>query len=141
MIPIEQYKVIVENAARSPMFILPIFKGPNAFETILVQQQLPVTLFTSLEEYKRAGAAAVPYLVATHYTELADKGVVLVRGDITNPNGITPFEAGTLLRLATEFYSIPKKHIFVERFNHAPNEFNFKNMLDAMQHDTSRLQQ
>jgi hypothetical protein len=37
----------------SPMFVLPVFKGPNAFETFMVQCQLPHVLFTSLEEYKR----------------------------------------------------------------------------------------
>lgn len=35
------------------MFVLPVFKGPNAFETVMVQCQLPHVLFTSLEEYKR----------------------------------------------------------------------------------------
>lgn len=79
--------------------------------------------------------------MATHYSELAgDKGLVLIRGDITNPNGISAFEAGTLLRLAAEFYTEPAKHIFVHRFNHAQNEFSFKNMLDSMAHDTSRIE-
>lgn len=38
--------------ARSPMFVLPVFKGPNAFENFMVQCQLPLVLFTTLEEYK-----------------------------------------------------------------------------------------
>lgn len=37
----------------SPMFILPVFKGPNAFENFMVQCQLPLVLFTTLEEYKQ----------------------------------------------------------------------------------------
>ena len=44
---------------RSPMFVLPIFKGPNAFETILVQCQMPCMLFTSLEEYKLCAGGVV----------------------------------------------------------------------------------
>ncbi len=36
----------------SPMFVLPVFKGPNAFENFMVQCQLPLVLFTTLEEYK-----------------------------------------------------------------------------------------
>lgn len=48
-----QFAVFQENASRSPMFVLPIFKGPNAFESIVVQCQLPIVLITSLEEYKR----------------------------------------------------------------------------------------
>lgn len=36
----------------SPMFVLPVFKGPNAFENFMVQCQLPLVLLTTLEEYK-----------------------------------------------------------------------------------------
>lgn len=75
------------------MFVLPIFKGPNAFETIMVQCQLPCVLLTSLEEYKRQGPVAVPFMTMTHYTELqSTKSVVLVRGDIVDPNALTRFE-------------------------------------------------
>ena len=38
---------------RSPMFVLPVFKGPNAFETFMVQCQPPLVLLTTLEEYKQ----------------------------------------------------------------------------------------
>ena len=41
------------HPCRSPMFVLPVFKGPNAIENFLVQCQLPLVLFTSLEEYKQ----------------------------------------------------------------------------------------
>lgn len=37
----------------SPMFVLPVFKGPNAFENFVAQCQLPLVLFTTLEEYKQ----------------------------------------------------------------------------------------
>lgn len=40
-------------AHRSSQFVLPVFKGPNAFENFFVQCQLPIVLFTTLEEYKR----------------------------------------------------------------------------------------
>ena len=33
--------------------VLPVFKGPNAFEMFMVQCQLPLVLFTTLEEYKQ----------------------------------------------------------------------------------------
>lgn len=35
------------------MFVLPVFKGPNAFENFMVQCQPPLVLFTTLEEYKQ----------------------------------------------------------------------------------------
>ena len=37
----------------SPQFVLPVFRGPNARENFFVQCQLPLVLFTSVEEYKR----------------------------------------------------------------------------------------
>jgi hypothetical protein len=37
----------------------------------------------------RRGAGATPHLVLTHYREMADKGVVLVRGDILQPNVVS----------------------------------------------------
>jgi ATP synthase F1 complex assembly factor 1 len=41
-------------------------------------------LFTPLREYKLRGTFATPYLVLTHYTDLAQThGVVLLRGEIT----------------------------------------------------------
>lgn len=41
------------NFSCSPMFILPVFRGPNSFETFVMQCQMPLVLFTSLEDYKR----------------------------------------------------------------------------------------
>lgn len=41
-------------------------------------------LFTPLQEYKQRATFATPYLVMTHYTDLAQShGVVLLRGEIT----------------------------------------------------------
>lgn len=155
------------------MFVLPIFKGPNAFETILVQCQIPCVLLTGLEEYKRRagctksppwrgvlcwrqgrglvalgprprsvsrrepeherapsrrlpslhglscharlvapmhgpsfqppplppacrqGPGATPFMTMTHYRELqSSHGLVLVRGDIIDPNALSMFEVG-----------------------------------------------
>ena len=115
--------------APSPMFVLPVFKGPNAFENFMVQCQPPLVrvgagsrnaarrarvtrgglarsdsamaalqptrqvLVTSLEEYKRHGSGAAPQVALTHYTELAEeKGVVLVRADVIQPNAVSQGE-------------------------------------------------
>lgn len=48
--------------------------------------QVPRVLFTGLEDFKIRGSQASPYLVATHYDDLAEsKDIVLVRGDIILP--------------------------------------------------------
>ena len=49
-----QYLAFMETAARSPMFVLPVFRdGPNSFEVFTLQCQAPHVLFTSLEDFKR----------------------------------------------------------------------------------------
>lgn len=46
--------------------------------------QTSTILFTPLAEYKMRGTFATPYLVLTHYTDLArTHGIVLLRGEIT----------------------------------------------------------
>ena len=49
--------VVQPSPGCSPMFVLPVFRGPNAFENFMVQCQAPVVLFTTLEQYKRWVAA------------------------------------------------------------------------------------
>eukprot|EP00887_Chlorella_sp_A99_P003330 scaffold26.g3330.t1 len=135
-----QFLKFSENAARSPNFVLPVFRGPNAFENFMVQCQLPYVLFTTLEQYKRDGPAAAPHFAATHYMELmGDKGLVLVRGDVIQPGAVSRTDAEALLRLLHEFYTDDQKHGFVWKFNHMQSEFDFKRMLDSLGHDTSSL--
>ncbi|RDB29043.1 Protein ATP11, mitochondrial [Hypsizygus marmoreus] len=56
---------------------------PTAFSAG-VNPRTSTILFTPLQEYKMRAAFATPYLVLTHYTDLAHShGVVLLRGEIT----------------------------------------------------------
>jgi ATP synthase F1 complex assembly factor 1 len=123
------------------MFILPVFRGPNAFENFILQVQMPYILFTSLEDYKLHGDTAQPHLVLTHYPELLEsKGLVLVRGDILQPNALDAVSAVSLMSNCHEFYSDRgQKGAFVHAFNHRQAEFDLKRMLDSMGHDTSTL--
>lgn len=125
----------------SPAFVLPVFRGPNSFETFLLQCQLPLVAFTSLEQYKLHGSAAPPHFIVTHYTELLDsKGIVLVRGDIVQPDSLDLVSAGSLLANCHEFYiDRGTKGAFVHAFNHRPQDFNFVKMLDSMGHATEDL--
>lgn len=140
VIPAAQYLKFTENAQKSPNFVLPVFRGPNAFENFMIQCQDPVVLFTTLEQYKRDGPAAPPHFMVTHYTELIDeKGIVLIRGDIVQPNAVSIVDAQALLRMVHQYYTDPQKHAFVWAFNHNQSEFDFKRLLDSMGHDTSQL--
>lgn len=123
------------------MFVLPVFRGPDAFETFVLQCQLPHIAFTSLEDYKRHGSSAPPHLVVTHYTELLDsKGIVLVRGDIVQPRSLDMISAKSLISNCHEYYADRNaKGAFVHAFNHRPREFDFIKMLDSMGHTTAKL--
>ncbi|KAG6866239.1 hypothetical protein C0991_006826 [Blastosporella zonata] len=56
---------------------------PTSFSTG-VNPKTSTILFTPLQEYKLRNSFATPYLVLTHYTDLAHShGIVLLRGEIT----------------------------------------------------------
>lgn len=141
VVPAHKYDVFCETAALTPMFVLPVFRGPNSFETFALQCQTPLVLFTSLEEFKHHGSAATPHFVMTHYTELVQSHkIVLVRGDIIQPHALDMIQAMSLMLNAHEYFTdFGAKREFVHIFNNRPNEFDFKKLLDSMGHDSSRL--
>ncbi|KAF8640829.1 hypothetical protein AX17_000478 [Amanita inopinata Kibby_2008] len=62
-----------------------LFAAPKP-STTSDNPQTSTVLFTPLQEYKSRLAFATPYLVLTHYTDLAQThGIILLRGEIT-PN-------------------------------------------------------
>lgn len=118
----------------SPAFVLPVPRGPGAFENFVLQCQLPRVLFTSLEDWKRHGPAAAPHFTTTYYRELMDsKGLVLVRGDITQPDALTCQQASDLMRNAHDFYCDARRHELVHAFNHRQAAFDFQRVLEALE--------
>jgi ATP synthase F1 complex assembly factor 1 len=64
------------------------FLRPAASDSDMVAPQTSTILFTPLQEFKLRASYATPYLVITHYTDLArSHGIVLLRGEITPGNG------------------------------------------------------
>lgn len=141
VLPAAKYDIFCETAALTPMFVLPVFRGPNAFETFALQCQTPLVLFTSLEEFKQHGSAATPHMVMSHYTELVESHkIVLVRGDIIQPHALDAIQASSLMHNAHDFFTdFGGKRELVHTFNRKPEVFDFKKLLDSMGHDTSRL--
>jgi hypothetical protein len=110
--------------------------GAGAYENFVLQCQLPRVLFTSLEDWKHHGPAAAPHFTTTYYRELMEsKGLVLVRGDITQPDALTVQQALDLMRHAHEFYGDAERHELVHAFNHRPAEFDFARVLEELQLD------
>lgn len=94
-------------------------------------------LFTWLEDYKAKGTQASPYLTATFYKEFADtKDLVLIRGDVVFASKLTDEEAKWLLETAQSFYLNDVRYRLVERFNKDTHEFEFKDVLQALEMPT-----
>ena len=104
-------------------------------------------LFTPLQEYKMRAAFATPYLVLTHYTDLAKThGVVLLRGEITpaSANGAQGVDGRYMLNQEdAHFLSMALQRFYLwssdgsaegERllkcFHETPGEFKWEDVLE-----------
>ncbi|KAK7029002.1 hypothetical protein VNI00_008926 [Paramarasmius palmivorus] len=66
----------------------PLSTQPTAPEAPASKIPISTVLFTPLIEYKLRNQFATPYLILTHYTDLAQShGIVLLRGEITPASG------------------------------------------------------
>ncbi|TXT13202.1 hypothetical protein VHUM_01603 [Vanrija humicola] len=114
--PLGTYESIIALARENPFFVLPLPRGKdggeNSFEMFYVQWLFhpapsapPTTdpkadaplpnvtsaIFTPLEEFKKAGEWAQPFLTLTFYPDLANThGTVLLRGEITPVSAAGP---------------------------------------------------
>lgn len=95
---------------------------------------MPHMLFTGLEDYKARGTQAAPYFTVSYYTEFAEsKELVLIRGDVVLPSKLSDEEAKWLLETAQSFYLNDARYKLVERFNKETREFEFKDVLQALE--------
>lgn len=101
---------------------------------MFVQVQTPHILITGLEDYKARGTQAAPYFTISYYTEFAEsKDLVLVRGDIVFTSKLTDTEAKWLLETAHSFYLNDTRYKLVERFNKETRDFEFEDVLRALE--------
>lgn len=96
--------------------------------------QMPHILFTGLEDYKARGTQAAPYFTVSCYTEFAEsKDLVLIRGNVVLPSKLSDSEAKWLLETSQSFYLNDQRYKLVERFNKETHEFEFKDVLQALE--------
>lgn len=94
---------------------------------------MPRILFTGLEDYKARGTQAAPYFTVTFYKEFAEsKDLVLIRGDIVFTSKLSDNEAKWLMETAQSFYLNDVRYKLVERFNKQTRDFEFKDVLQAL---------
>lgn len=95
---------------------------------------MPHMLFTGLEDYKARGTQAAPYFTVTYYKEFAEsKDLVLIRGDVVFTSKVSDSEAKWLLETLQSFYLNDVRYKLVERFNKETREFEFKDVLQALE--------
>ncbi|KAI0230516.1 hypothetical protein L0F63_000459 [Massospora cicadina] len=109
----------------------------NGHEFYFMQAHFHQLYFTSLLEYKTKGSQARPHLILTYYPELLEtKGILLMRGELGNlPNDRVPLsleDAKLMVYLFQQFYISggPEKLRLVDTFNSAPNEFDYRKLLE-----------
>ncbi|XP_075505417.1 uncharacterized protein LOC142542586 isoform X2 [Primulina tabacum] len=126
------YHLVEHRAVDCRYFVIPLWKG-SGYTTMFVQVQMPHMLFTGLEDYKARGTQAAPYFTVSCYTEFADsKDLVLTRGNVVLPSKLSDSEAKWLLETAHSFYLNDQRYKLVERFNKETREFEFKDVLKAL---------
>ncbi|KAK6917648.1 ATP11 [Dillenia turbinata] len=126
------YHLLEQRAAQCRYFVIPLWRG-SGYTTMFLQVQMPHMLFTGLEDYKARGTQAAPYFTVTHYTEFAEsKDLVLIRGDVVFTSKLSDSEAKWLLEIAQSFYLNDVRYKLVERFNKETRDFEFKDVLQAL---------
>ncbi|XAR66533.1 hypothetical protein NMG60_11012804 [Bertholletia excelsa] len=126
------YCLLEHRAANCRYFVIPLWRG-SGYTTMFAQVQMPHMIFTGLEDYKAKGTEASPYFTVSYYKEFAEsKDLVLVRGDVVFTSKLSDSEAKWLLDTAHSFYLNDVRYKLVERFNREPREFEFKDVLQAL---------
>ncbi|TVU32311.1 hypothetical protein EJB05_24036 [Eragrostis curvula] len=126
------YHLLEQRSDTCRHFVIPLWRG-SGYITMFMQVQMPYMIFTGLEDYKARGTQASPYYTITHYTEFAEtKDTVLIRGDVVFTSKLTDEEAKVLLETAHSFYLNDMRYRLVEGFNKETHEFEFKDVLQAL---------
>ncbi|XP_010916050.1 uncharacterized protein [Elaeis guineensis] len=130
------YHLMEQRSINCRHFVIPLWRG-SGYANMFIQVQMPHILFTGLEDYKARGTQASPYFTVTHYTEFSEsKDVVLIRGDVVFTSKLSDSEARWLLDTVQSFYLNDVRYKLVERFNKETHEFEFKDVLQALEMPT-----
>lgn len=126
------YRLLEQRAAECRYFVIPLWRG-SGYITMFAQVEAPHMIFTGLEDYKARGTQAAPYLTSTFYTELSEtKDLVLIRGDVVFTSKLTDEEAKWIMETAQSFYLNDTRYKLLERFNKHTHDFEFKDVLQAL---------
>ncbi|CAN6815913.1 unnamed protein product [Brassica oleracea] len=149
------YRLLEQRAAECRYFVIPLWREMVTLQCLLklryktksssvydfymnrqsffVAVEAPHMIFTGLEDYKARGTQAAPYLTSTFYTELSEtKDLVFIRGDVVFTSKLTDEEAKWIMETSQSFYLNDTLYKLLERFNKHTREFEFKDVLQAL---------
>ena len=111
VVPAATYAAMEAAARQHPQFVLPVPHPERGAEIHFLQwtfdpaSRTASVLFTQLAEYKLRGEFAQPHTTITHHVDLAaDKGVVLMQGEVVDGRGVGVDDARWLVMCLQRFY-------------------------------------
>ncbi|KAL4330609.1 hypothetical protein AHAS_Ahas13G0417200 [Arachis hypogaea] len=111
------YNLLEHRASECRYFVIPVWRG-SGYTTMFVQGQ---------------GNTSSPYFTVTFYKEFAEtKDLVLIRGDVVFTSKLIDSEVEWLIETVQSFYLNDARCKLVERFNKETHDFEFKDVLQAL---------
>ncbi|KAL7727456.1 hypothetical protein ACLKA6_017575 [Drosophila palustris] len=128
-----QYEMLTERAKKHPIFLLPLPRS-EGFEFIMLQFAANTVHFTPLLAYQVHHENAPECLTLVHYTEMQDKGIVLMRGEYDS-KVLTAQEAQCLANELQMFYykTDENKLKLLETFTKRPDEFKHTDLIKEVE--------
>ncbi|XP_016977788.2 ATP synthase mitochondrial F1 complex assembly factor 1 [Drosophila rhopaloa] len=128
-----QYETLMTRAKEHPVFLLPLPRS-EGFEFVMLQFAANTVHFTPLLAYQVHQENAPECLTLVHYTEVEDKGVVLMRGEY-DTKVLTAQEAQCLANELQMFYLKPDegKLSLLETFTRKPDEFKHMDLIKEVE--------
>ncbi|EDW67871.2 ATP synthase mitochondrial F1 complex assembly factor 1 [Drosophila virilis] len=128
-----QYETLIGRAKEHPIFLLPLPRS-EGFEFILMQFAANSVHFTPLLAYQVHHENAPECLTLVHYTEMQDKGIILMRGEY-DTKVLTAQEAQCLANELQMFYykTDENKLKLLETFTKRPDEFKHMDLIKEVE--------
>ncbi|XP_039750863.1 ATP synthase mitochondrial F1 complex assembly factor 1 [Pararge aegeria] len=132
-IPKDVYSQIQQNMKQYPTFLFPLPRS-EGYEYIMCQSYGHAVHFTPLLAYQVHHENAPECLTMVHYTELSDKGIVLMRGDY-DKNVLTGKEAQCLANQFQMYYNgkDENKYKLLQSFTKTPDSFKHVDLITELE--------
>ncbi|XP_037954715.1 ATP synthase mitochondrial F1 complex assembly factor 1-like isoform X1 [Teleopsis dalmanni] len=128
-----QYESLMERAKLFPVFLLPLPRS-EGFEFIMLQFAANAVHLTPLLAYQVHAENAPECLTLVHYTEMKDKGIILMRGEYDS-KVLSGQEAQCLANELQMFYckNDENKLKLLETFTKRPQEFKHMDLIKEVE--------